>query len=634
MAKQNSSRRDIQFLRAFAVLAVIAYHFEFAGFGGGFVGVDIFFVISGYLIFGKVYAQLVGGDFSLKRFFEARVRRIFPALAVVVVATALWGWHYVLPRDYLYYSRTALAALLFVSNYAFMGAQGYFDAASHTKPLLHTWSLAVEGQFYFWLPLILIAIFKVRKGIRIQTLLAIAASLSLGWALWAAYRTPESGFYYVTARAWEFAAGAYCATLMPSQHRYAKAFFWISLFALMASVALLDGNTAWPNMWALMPVGFAATFIYFAEKTQDNTVIAHPAIQLMGDMSYSLYLWHWPVWVYAMQMYGDHIPMLDKLILLLVILALSYLSWRWIERPFRDRYSVSTTLLKRVTIAVLLCALAYTAFVVSTKGYPERFPDYVARAAIQAAQTTPRRECFRFSLNTKDAPEQFCAYGASAQPKDATTMLWGDSFANQYLTGLSNASQKLGITGLIATMSGCMSSLGEDASPYLHCRDFNREVYDFLLGHPEIRTVILGRAWGDGDETIGQSVKLIRELIAQGRKVILLAPPPIPGMNVGIAWATRQIQAGHAIDEIKLEGTPEVRQNRVLEKLNERLSAEIANGNVFIIDPASHFCDERYCYLVRDGMAIFRDTGHLTEATELKMEPDFRDALIRAGHGS
>jgi peptidoglycan/LPS O-acetylase OafA/YrhL len=295
MASKASTRLDIQFLRAFAVLAVIAYHFEVPGFRGGFVGVDIFFVISGYLIFGHIYAQFLQNKFSLKRFFEARLRRIFPALAALCVVTSILGWYFVLPRDYVSYSRTVLAALCFVSNYAFNGVHDYFDALNSTKPLLHTWSLSVEGQFYFFLPLILIVFFKLRKIGRVHFALGLTALASLAWSLWLAHKSPESGFYYASARAWEFAAGAICVTLSSSQRRFTKPLLLICIVALVLSVLLLDGSASWPNVWTLLPVGCAAAFIYLAVNEQDNTIIAHPIFQRIGDMSYSLYLWHWPL---------------------------------------------------------------------------------------------------------------------------------------------------------------------------------------------------------------------------------------------------------------------------------------------------------------------------------------------------
>jgi len=631
MASQNLPRLDIQFLRAFAVLSVMAYHFGIPGFSGGFVGVDIFFVISGYLIFGQIHAQLIQQKFSLRRFFEARLRRIFPALAAMCAATAICGWYVVLPREYVPYSRTALAALFFVSNYAFTGAQGYFDAAADTKPLLHTWSLSVEGQFYLFLPLLLIALFKLRGGGKIRYALGAAALASLGWALWSAYQSPESGFYYVSARIWEFLAGALCVTLGATQSRYAKPLGLACIAALAMSVFLFNGSAQWPNAWALLPVGCAATFIYFGVTAQNNRIIANPALQLTGDMSYSLYLWHWPVWVFARQMYVGEIPMAGKVSLLLLTFALAYLSWRWVEQPFRDRQRVSSRRLMAATLATVLCAVAFTAFVLVNKGYSPRFPDYIARVAIQGGEKTPRGECFRHETNTHEAAEQFCAYGASAQVGDATAMLWGDSHANQYLSPLMNASKALGRTGLIATITGCRAFIESDTihyPDYPFCKDFNREVYAYLLAHPGIKTIVLGRFWSDSDETIARTVLLVRDLIAHGRKVVLIGPLPLPGMDVQIVWAMQQIQAGHAIDEIKVSRSTQKWMDSVSHKLVGQLGHEIESGNVYLLDPAQQLCDAESCYVVRDGLANFGDTSHITEIAAKKMEVDFRKALL------
>jgi len=284
-------------------------------------------------------------------------------------------------------------------------------------------------------------------------------------------------------------------------------------------------------------------------------------------------------------------------------------------------------------LSTLLGAVVFTIFVVTTKGYQKRFPDYVARASEQGRQGPQRSECMRSSINTQKITDQFCLYGASSQAKDATTMLWGDSHANQYLTPLISASTALGKTGLIATMSGCRSFIETDAihySDFPHCKEFNREVFAYLIGHPKIETVILGRIWFDSDETIGRTVLLSHQLIAHGHNVILLTPLPLPGMHVENTWALKQIQAGHAINEIKLKSTPEVRQSAILTKLRNQLKPELENGKLIMIDPTERLCDNKFCYVVRDGVANFRYTSHLTEAAAKEMEPDFRSALIWA----
>ena len=343
MNKNKNIRHDIQFLRALAVLSVIAYHFKLLGFGGGFVGVDIFFVISGYLIFGQIQTQLSSNSFSLKRFFEARLRRIFPALALMCLSVAIWGWLYDLPRHYVGSTKNTLATLFFVSNYAFSGTQGYFDVAANTKALLHTWSLSVEGQFYLILPFIVLAALKWWRE-KTQPVLALLFVISFFIALYQAYRmhwmsagnlayeVPKGGFYFITARAWEFLAGAIIVSLNINQSpKYTIPILLTSLLGLGLSVFFINGEQAWPNLWTLLPVLSAAAFIAVGNHYQSHPVIAAPLIQKVGDMSYSLYLWHWPVWVFANQLSESPINNMEKIALLALVALLSYISWRWVE---------------------------------------------------------------------------------------------------------------------------------------------------------------------------------------------------------------------------------------------------------------------------------------------------------------
>lgn len=633
-SKKTGVRRDIQFLRAFAVIAVIGYHFNFYGFNGGFIGVDLFFVISGYLIFGQIHARLAKKTFSLKDFSEARLRRIFPALFVLCTVTTAYTWFTSLPRDYMAYARTAISALAFVSNYAFMATQGYFDAAANTKPLLHTWSLSVEGQFYFWLPLLLLVI-GTRARIPLQAWLIAGLITSCAISLWLVYQTPESGFYRLSARAWEFLAGAllsfYC--IKNCRLKFRSSHFLACLLSLLSSVFLLNNHLAWPGLWTLIPVTCAACFIFLGESAQEHVLLRIPVFQTIGDMSYSLYLWHWPIWVFALQLQTSEtqdLPLDQKLALLLITFAAAYVSWRWIERPFRDRHYLTRQQFSLIISLAMLAALAFTAGILITKGYPPRFPSYVARAAEQAAQTTPRNECFRSGDNTKKFVGQFCTFGASVPATKADTLLWGDSHANQYLTPLTDASKKLQITGLIATMSGCRAFKETDtahATDFPHCKDFNREIYAYLLAHTEIKTIILGRIWFDGEETLEHTAALVRDLIAHGRKVILIGPLPLPGMHVEHDWAMRQIQAGKAIDEIRLNNLPAVSQAHIYTRLQEKLAAATRSGQLFWIDPSQKFCDRHYCYVVQNGQANFRDTSHITQIASHKFEADFYQAL-------
>ncbi len=640
LVNNKNNRRDIQFLRAFAVLSVIFYHFKIPGFNGGFVGVDVFFVISGFLIFGQIDARMAQSSFSLIEFFEARLRRISPALVVMIAIVSIWGWKYDLPKHYIGFVRNALAAVFFVSNYSFNGAKGYFDIASDTKVLLHTWSLSVEAQFYVLLPLLLIPLYKI-KGLNLRYVLFGLMTLSFFFALNLSYHsTPSlafdwktSGFYYVSSRSWEFLAGALVSKITFINVTDRKPWWIIALLGLFSTVYFLDGSYSWPNLLTLLPVGFSSIFILLFSEHQNNPVICFKPFQVIGDMSYSLYLWHWPVWIIYNQMYGNQINSNEKILMLCIVLLLSYFSWRFIELSFRNKKLINRKkfflYLGTSTVAVMI----FSSVVLVTKGYPKRFPDYVVRGFEQGRIPTPRNECFRSGNNTKKAQEQFCSYGISTKPEDAKMMLWGDSHANQYLSVLNSVSNELGQTGLIATMSGCRAFIENDEFKYEDyplCKAFNHEVLNYLNSHPNIKTVILGRIWDEGDESVDRTVNLIHYLVGHRHNVILITPLPNPGVDVENDWVVKQLEAGHAIETIPIVMSGDVKLSTVIPKLRNRLSNELNTNQLYLLDPTQRFCDEKSCFEVRDGIPYFRDMSHLTELAAQRLEPDFEEALLWA----
>ncbi len=447
-----------------------------------------------------------------------------------------------------------------------------------------------------------------------------------------AYEKSKGGFYFISSRAWEFLAGAIVVNLN-CKPKCSLAIFLAALLGLGLGVFFINGEQAWPNFWTLVPVFSTAAFISVAKQYQNNPVIAAPMAQKIGDMSYSLYLWHWPVWVFANQLSETPINNAQKIALLALVALLSYISWRWVEKPFRDRSLVSSAFLMKTVLVSLVGCILFGWFIIKTHGYAKRFPDYIARASIQGWEHTPRKECFRTGENTKKDSNQFCAFGTSSKPDDATMILWGDSHANQYLTPVTKAAQSTGLTGLIANMSGCRAFVESDTvhyEDYPHCKEFNFEVYGFLKAHPAISTVILGRIWSTDDQAIDRAVFLIKDLISQGKKVVLITPLPIPSMHVENVWSLRQIKAGHGIETITLENSAAVKQSEILLKLNARLVSELKSGKLFLIDPTQRLCDKSFCYAVKDGVAIFKDISHLTELAAQKMEPDFREAFIWA----
>ena len=291
-----SFRADINGLRAWAVAAVVLYHFGVPGFAGGFVGVDVFFVISGFLMTGLVVKGLERGTFSVMGFYMARGRRIVPALVVVCVVLLALGWFVLLPPDYKMLSTHSVYAVSFLSNVEFWLEAGYFDAASHEKWLLHTWSLSVEWQFYLILPLVLWVVWRVKPGRAAQTwAIGLGLAASLAASVWVTSSNASAAFYLLHTRAWEMLGGGLVfllagkLTLSAAQRRIVEA---AGLLLIVLAVVIFDKGTVWPGWRAMLPV-MAAMLVLVASRTSVWTASALP--QWLGDRSYSLYLWHWPV---------------------------------------------------------------------------------------------------------------------------------------------------------------------------------------------------------------------------------------------------------------------------------------------------------------------------------------------------
>lgn len=346
-------RREIDGLRAIAVVPVVLFHAGFEVFSGGFVGVDVFFVISGYLITNIIIDEMNEGKFCLLDFYERRARRILPALFVVVLCCIPFAWFLLLPSDMRDFSQSLVAVATFSSNILFWRESGYFDTASELKPLLHTWSLAVEEQFYILFPLILMVAWRLGKRAIVSTL-AAAFVISLATAHWGAYNKPDATFYLLHTRAWELLIGSFAAFY--SQHRSLGTAAWVNnalstvgLAAILYGVFAFDDVTPFPSLYALIPtVGTVLIILFAVRGTAVHQLLSMREFAGVGLISYSLYLWHQPVFAFWRH-YNFYEPShLQMAIISLACLPLAYLTYRLVEVPFRkpnkakdDQYSIS-----------------------------------------------------------------------------------------------------------------------------------------------------------------------------------------------------------------------------------------------------------------------------------------------------
>ena len=372
-------RSEIDGLRAIAVTPVILFHAGFGSFGGGFVGVDIFFVISGFLITSIMLGEMERGTFSIARFYERRARRILPALFVVMACCIPFAWMWMIPDQLRDFGRSVVSVVFFVSNFLFWREEGsYFAAASELKPLLHTWSLAVEEQYYLFAPLTLMALWRFGRRFLLVTTL-VTALVSLGLTEWGWRHDPSANFYLTPFRIWELLAGSICAFLMfgrPATPNNTLSALGLAL--IVFAIATFNASTPFPSLYTLVPVAGAALIIAFAHRgTYVARLLSLPPLVGIGLISYSAYLWHQPLFAFA-RLRSMAAPA-DWLMLVLAgaSLVLAYLTWRFVEQPFRHGKSALPLTRRQVfaTSGLAGCVFAALGLYASmSHGAPWRLP--------------------------------------------------------------------------------------------------------------------------------------------------------------------------------------------------------------------------------------------------------------------
>ncbi len=452
-------RPEIDGLRAIAVLAVVLYHFGMPYLTGGFVGVDIFFVISGFLIGGILWAELdQTGLISLKRFYLRRIRRLAPAFFTMALVTTVFAALILLPFEFRDFGKQLIAATVWLSNVLFYRGAGYFDSAEVTKVLLHTWSLSVEEQFYLFLPLGLLVL--RRKSLLIGALVLLwAASLIASVGL--TPTQPTATFYLFPFRAWELLSGVLLAIWgYQTRSRWVihPTLSWLGLALIAASILLIRPGAGFPGWQVLAPVtGAVLILMNGADRNLVNRAMGSPGPVFVGLMSYSLYLWHWPVLTLSTYWRGAYASGTEAAMWLGLAVVLALLGWAMVEHPARRATLVpNMQLLTGAGIAAVL-VLGVGAWAYKTNGAPGRFGP-LARPHIDASADF-LQDWSRCSTAT-DGPlagVETCAIGPDAAPQ---VLIWGDSHARAYMDGLALAATEAQVPGIIIWHAGCPPLFG------------------------------------------------------------------------------------------------------------------------------------------------------------------------------
>ncbi len=446
-------RPDIDGLRAVAVLAVMAFHLQFRFALGGFTGVDVFFVISGFLITSILQADMRAGRFSLRRFYIRRIRRILPALVAVLTATSVFALLVCMPSELRDYARSLIGASLSASNLYFGFHSSYFDPLSLSRPALQTWSLGVEEQFYLLFPLLLLFLHRALPR-RVTPALALLAAFSFALSVYGAFESPTLAFFMPWTRACELLLGSLIATGAlppPRSYRARNAAATCGLLVILVTFLLVNGAVPFPGFAALLPCGGAALIIWSGQPSGSPlqsapvrlTFVARclgmRPVVFLGLISYSLYLWHWPVIVFQnVGLWGEGLPhRAVKLILVAISFTLAILSWRWIERPFRDGKlrlsSKGAFMFAGVSAGVLVLGAALALL---THGFPGRFPAAAVAVGDYVNEQANNRMGSCMVIRARDFKPDPCLKEDPARPN---WLLIGDSHAAAQWTGLQQA---------------------------------------------------------------------------------------------------------------------------------------------------------------------------------------------------
>ena len=618
MSSRLAYRADLDGLRAVAIVPVVLFHLGITILPGGFVGVDVFFVLSGYLITSLIVTDLKRGTFSLIAFYDRRIRRIVPASAVVLVFCAGAALLILFPSDLNQFGVTLAASGLALSNVVFARQSGYFAPDADLAPLLHTWSLAVEEQFYVLFPVALWAMWRwAGKWLPLAVWLVLVASLAL--SIVGVWKAPTPAFYLLPTRAWELLMGSILALeLVPKpsaawQREFGAA---VGVLAILAAMAFYTEGTSFPGIAAIVPCSGAALVIWAGtgrSETWTARLLATSVPVAIGLISYSLYLWHWPLIVFAKLLTDGRLTPSVQLVLAFAAIGFAVLTWHYIERPLRIGGWTWPTPRHRF----FGTGLVLVAFVVMGVGInlADGLPQRLSRPVRELVATKDDFNHLRSRCHGDGTPEwtfaKTCVLGSSVPPR---LIVFADSHGAELSMALGDLAKARHLSVRQVTASGCPPAVGFSTKSSPQCAKYMDAMLAALLKAPRSTVVVTAFYFywsrgGNGKTFWGGLDKTVRSLRKAGHSVVLLGAVPPHPRRLGVPSAlARWVSQGNAAEAYRFPLNPRVASDIKLHLA--RIAKE--NGAVYV-PLVSYFCpSDRGCQGYKDGTVMYFDHNHMS----------------------
>jgi peptidoglycan/LPS O-acetylase OafA/YrhL len=610
-------RKDINGLRAIAVIAVVLFHFNASWLPGGFAGVDVFFVISGFLMTSIIFKGLELETFSILKFYVARANRIIPALAGLCLVLLCFGVFWLAPVEFKTLGKHIASSITFISNIIFWRESGYFDAESHGKWLLHTWSLSVEWQFYIVYPIILVVMKKLLSFKKLKLLVLIGTITGLVFSIILTYKWPNAAYYLLPTRAWEMMLGG-VAYLYPFNIRNNRKLYieWVGISLIIGSYFFITKGTPWPGYLALFPV--MGSFLVIQSQRHNSIITGNAFMQRIGTWSYSIYLWHWPL---VVGIYYFSLDVVFTFLGVFLSILLGFLSYKYVEKiRFKNDFVGLLEFLKLKPIYMLIVVGALGSIVFIENGYIDRATnDY--KALVKSAEPSPFRQ--KCHINNYQTPGLSCEYFGS----NITWAVLGDSHTVEIAYALAEKLKVNDIGLKHFSFSSCPSSYRE-VNSYNKCSRWYNESLDYILKDKKIKSVLLNHRFtsdlfgGDAagypkieeqiltDEVMRRTKNIdnvINVLAKNKDNVYIFYPIPELTRNVNKLIGLAYKNHSSLLNIINTDLNWYNQRNKFM--IHHFENAKYPK-NVHLLKPSDLFCDEKSCFAVKNGIPLYFDDDH------------------------